>query len=62
MLELILSSKTDSISNSVMRLDMPVVKEALNFKAKQKAHTLSIKPDLEKREDVLYHPGICTVA
>jgi hypothetical protein len=46
------SSKAASSSKSVGRVDIQVVKEALNFKSEQMAYTLSIKPEFEKRADV----------
>jgi hypothetical protein len=51
-----ISSEAGWSSKSVTRVDIPVVKEAVNFKAKQKAYTLSIKHDFEQREDIeKYH-------
>jgi hypothetical protein len=56
-----ISSKggTSSELESVVRRDIPVVKEALDFKKKQTAYTLSIKPEFEQREDVMkYSEGV----
>jgi hypothetical protein len=47
-----MSLKDSFSSKSVSLVDIPVVKEASNFKSKQKAYILSIKHDFEQRDDI----------
>lgn len=51
-----ISSKVGTSSEAVGRLNIPVVKEALDFKKKQAAYTLSIKPEFEQRRDIKRYP------